>query len=121
MKMTGTPRHRDLWRSHGGSQHGPCVETYTIPEAQFDAFCRSVEAPLLATIETQDAEIKRLRAENTKLREAIAPFQRYAKALQLSKSRSDDSHPVFAIHESDVAVTYADLRRAAAVKETRRG
>ncbi len=68
MKMTGSPRHRDLWRSHGGSQHGPCVETYTIPEAQFDAFCRSVEAPLLATIETQDAEIERLREALTTIR-----------------------------------------------------
>lgn len=71
-KMTGTPHHRDLWRSHGGSQHGPCVETCTIPEAQFDAFCQSVEAPLLATIAARNVEIARLREALSDARSFVA-------------------------------------------------
>lgn len=29
--------HRNLWRAHGGRQHGPHIETYTIPESAFGA------------------------------------------------------------------------------------
>lgn len=29
---------RSLWRSHGGDQHGPRVETWTIPEANVEGF-----------------------------------------------------------------------------------
>jgi hypothetical protein len=29
---------RTLWKKHGGSQHGPRIETLTMPEANFPAF-----------------------------------------------------------------------------------
>ncbi len=29
---------RKLWRKHGGDQHGPRVETWTIPEDNMQAF-----------------------------------------------------------------------------------
>lgn len=39
---------RDLWRAHGGSQHGPRVETMTMPEASFYEFVAAVEAAVRA-------------------------------------------------------------------------
>lgn len=34
---------RQLWKKHGGDQHGPRVETMTIPEANFAAFIADVQ------------------------------------------------------------------------------
>jgi hypothetical protein len=31
---------RELWRKHGGDQHGPRIETMTIPESNFNAFLK---------------------------------------------------------------------------------
>ena len=35
---------RKLWHKHGGHQHGPRVETMTIPEVNFNAFITEVIA-----------------------------------------------------------------------------
>ena len=35
---------RKLWHKHGGDQHGPRVETMTIPEVNFNAFITEVIA-----------------------------------------------------------------------------
>jgi hypothetical protein len=33
---------RKIWAKHGGAQHGPRVETMTIPEADFFAFVTEI-------------------------------------------------------------------------------
>lgn len=40
---------REIWRKHGGSQHGPNVETWTIPEANVEAFTADLIAQAKAT------------------------------------------------------------------------
>lgn len=39
-----TQKHRALWKAHGGSWHGPRVETWTMPEANIEAFLRDLLA-----------------------------------------------------------------------------
>lgn len=36
--------HMNLWREHGGDQHGPNVETVTMPLANFHGFCAALLA-----------------------------------------------------------------------------
>ena len=43
--------YKKLWRKHGGDQHGPRVETMTIPESNFEAFIRDAVATAIATKE----------------------------------------------------------------------
>lgn len=43
-----------LWRSCGGSQHGPHTETVTMPLEKFECFCTSFLASCLADTKSED-------------------------------------------------------------------
>lgn len=56
---------RDAWQQHGGYWHGPRIETWTIPEANFCGFMREV----LSAIHTQPASEVTVQEAATRLRQ----------------------------------------------------
>ena len=62
--MSENSAAKAIWRKHGGTQHGPIVEHYSIEEQAFYRFASELTR-------TADAENQRLRAEVEALREAL--------------------------------------------------
>lgn len=67
---------KQLWRNHGGGQHGPKVETYTIEESAFYRFANDFQRAVMASISlpTLLAQAERVKV----LEAALEPFKDFS-------------------------------------------
>ena len=66
---------KNLWRKHGGDQHGPRVETLTIPEANFMAFMTEAITRSVADVRKEafeEAVDRWLSADGTNTEDVVA-------------------------------------------------
>lgn len=79
---------RPIWKANGGGWHGPRVETWTIPEANMEAFAADL--------------LRALTAENMALKERVAELEE----LLNNPAECDDGF--YGYHRRDVQIALGE-------------